>query len=73
MIFGKHINKYYLKYLWMLLIGLVALVAVDYFQLLIPEYLRTVLNGINTGEVIIDGRLRRLRWRRCLRTFVFRC
>lgn len=55
MIFGKHINKYYLKYLWMLLIGLVALVAVDYFQLLIPEYLRTVLNGINTGEVIIDG------------------
>ena len=55
MVFGKHINKYYLKYLWMLLIGLVALVAVDYFQLLIPEYLRTVLNGINTGEVIIDG------------------
>ena len=36
MVFGKHINKYYLKYLWMLLIGLVALVAVDYFQLLIP-------------------------------------
>lgn len=55
MVFGKHINKYYLKYLWMLLIGLIALVAVDYFQLLIPEYLRTVLNGINTGEVIIDG------------------
>lgn len=55
MVFGKHINKYYLKYLWMLLIGLVALVAVDYFQLLIPEYLRIVLNGINTGEVIIDG------------------
>ena len=55
MIFGKHINKYYLRYSWLLILGLIALVAVDYFQLLIPEYLRIVLNGINTGEVTVDG------------------
>ena len=29
MIFGKHINRYYLKYGPMLLLGLLALVAVD--------------------------------------------
>ena len=36
MIFGKHINRYYLKYAHFLLLGLVALVAVDYLQLEIP-------------------------------------
>ena len=29
MIFGKHINRYYLRYLHWLILGLVALVAVD--------------------------------------------
>ena len=32
MIFGKHINKYYIKYGLWLLLGVVALVAVDYFS-----------------------------------------
>ena len=51
MIFGKHINRYYLKYAWILLIGLAALVLVDYFQLEVPELYRMVVNGINTGVV----------------------
>ena len=51
MIFGKHINKYYLKYAWILLVGLAALVLVDYFQLEVPELYRMVVNGINTGVV----------------------
>ena len=51
MIFGRHINRYYLKYSWILLIGLVALVLVDYFQLEVPELYRMVVNGINTGVV----------------------
>ena len=55
MIFGKHINKYYLKHLWMLLIGLAALVAVDYFQLIIPEFYRMVVNGIKDHAVELDG------------------
>ena len=37
MIFGKHINKYYLRYAPMLLLGLLALVLVDYMQLVVPE------------------------------------
>lgn len=55
MIFGKHINKYYLKHLWMLLIGLAALVAVDYFQLIIPEFYRMVVNGLKDHAVELDG------------------
>ena len=55
MIFGKHINRYYLKYAHYLLFGLVALVAVDYLQLEIPKFYRMVVNGINLGVVEIDG------------------
>lgn len=54
MLFGKHINKYYLKHLPMLLLGLLALIVVDYFQLLIPELYSIVINGVNDGYVIID-------------------
>lgn len=51
MVFGKHINKYYIKYGLWLLLGVVALVAVDYFSLLIPELYRMVINGVKNGEV----------------------
>jgi len=47
LIFGKHINRYYIKYGWRLLFGLAALILVDYCQLIIPELYRTVINGIN--------------------------
>lgn len=55
MLFGKHINKYYLRFAPMLILGLVALIVVDYFQLLIPEIYRSVINGISDGYVISDG------------------
>ena len=55
MIFGKHINRYYLRFLPLLLGGLIALVVVDYLQLEIPELYQLVINGINTGLVEIDG------------------
>ncbi len=55
MIFGKHINRYYLRYLHMLLIGLAALAAVDYLQLLVPKLYQMVINGVNNGEVLVDG------------------
>ena len=55
MIFGKHINKYYLKYGPMLLLGLVALVAVDYLQLEIPKLYGAVINGMNTGMAELNG------------------
>ena len=57
MIFGKHINRYYLRYAPVLLLGLVALIMVDYFQLEIPEFYRLVINGINTGMAEVDGQV----------------
>lgn len=55
MIFGKHINKYYLKYAHLLVLGLAALIAVDYMQLLIPNLYQMVINGMNQGYVVVDG------------------
>ena len=55
MLFGKHINRYYLKYLYLFLFGLVALVTVDYAQLEIPRLYNYLINGINEGVVEIDG------------------
>ncbi len=55
MIFGKHINRYYLRYGPMLLLGIVALVAVDYLQLVIPSLYAMVINGLNDGFVDVDG------------------
>ena len=55
MIFGKHINRYYLKYLGWLLLGIVSLFAVDYCQMVIPKLYRIIINGLNTGMVEIDG------------------
>ena len=55
MIFGKHINRYYLRYLGWLILGLLALVMVDYLQLEIPELYGMVVNGMNNGFVMVDG------------------
>ena len=55
MIFGKHINRYYLRFGWMLLFGLAALVMVDYLQLEIPELYQMVINGTSLGYVVVDG------------------
>ena len=55
MIFGKYINRYYLKNAPMLLLGLLALLTVDYIQLLIPQFYRLVINGVNLGQVVVNG------------------
>ena len=55
MLFGKHINKYYLRYSPMLLLGMLALIAVDYAQLVVPTIYRLVVNGITYGVVELDG------------------
>ena len=55
MIFGKHINRYYIKHGPMLLLGLLALLMIDYLQLQIPKFYRMVINGINTGSADLGG------------------
>ena len=58
MIFGKHINRYYWRYLPLLLGGILALILVDYFQLKVPEYYRMVINGMNEGQVLLGEEMR---------------
>ena len=55
MIFGKYINRYYWKHAPTLLLGLAALILVDYMQLIIPELYRMLINGVNSGAVLVDG------------------
>ncbi len=55
MIFGKYINKYYIKYGPILLLGLAALAVVDYMQLVVPRLYQLVVNGMNDGQVMSDG------------------
>ncbi len=55
MIFGKHINRYYLKFAPQLLLGTIALILVDYVQLIIPELYRMLINGLNQGHVLYRG------------------
>ena len=55
MIFGKHLNRYYLRYAGMLLLGLLALILVDYLQLIVPNLYQMVINGMNDGYVIHEG------------------
>ena len=55
MIFGKYINRYYLKNAPVLLLGLAALLMVDYIQLLVPSLYRLVINGVNLGQVVVNG------------------
>ena len=55
MIFGKHINRYYLKYAPGLLLGILTLTMVDFLQLEVPELYRNVVNGMNSGFVAADG------------------
>ena len=54
MIFGKHINRYYLKHLPALLLGLLALVSIDFLQLEIPKLYGMIINGIKDGVVEVS-------------------
>ncbi len=55
MVFGKHINRYYLRYFIWLLFGLASLVVVDLLQLEIPKLYGMLINGMTYGFVEVDG------------------
>ena len=54
MLFGKYINKYYKKYFIFFLVGVIALVAVDYFQLEIPRICGLIIDGVRNGTLFED-------------------
>jgi len=55
LIFGKHINRYYLRFAPRLLLGLVTLIMIDYLQLIIPNLYQLVVNGMNEGFIVENG------------------
>jgi len=55
LIFGKHINRYYIKHAPMLLLGIFSLLFVDFCQLEIPKLYKYVLNGMAGGEVKLEN------------------
>ena len=55
MLFGKHVNRYYLKYSPLIILGLVALFFVDSLHLVIPKLYGMIINGIDNGVVKING------------------
>ncbi len=59
MLFGKHINRYYLRHLPSLLLGIAALLVIDYLQLKVPEIERLVVNGIGSAikgtDMVVGG------------------
>ena len=52
MLFGKYINKYYLKYWAFFLIGIIFLIVVDYLQLYVPEFLGQIIDFFDNGSVV---------------------
>ncbi len=54
MIFGKNINRYYLKYLHYILLGIITLLLVDIYQLKFPEIVRDVIDGVHEGWLTMD-------------------
>ena len=55
-LFGKHINKYYFRYSLPLFVGILALIVIDYLQLIVPRLYQLVINGINNGTVYHEGK-----------------
>ena len=52
MLLGKYVNRFYLKYAFFFLMGVAALIAVDFIQLLIPEYLGQLVDLLKTSTSV---------------------
>ena len=46
MIFLKHFRQYYLKYFLSFFVGIVVLVAIDWYQLEIPRTIKTIIDQV---------------------------
>ena len=52
LLWGKHIRKYYLRYFIFVLLGVAALISVDYIQLRIPEIIGEIVDKLNQEGTI---------------------
>ena len=62
MIFGKHLNKFYLKYAIPLILGIAALIYVDMIQVDIPRIIANLIDGFDqntlTKQAFNEGLIR---------------
>ena len=71
MLFGKHINKYYLKYAFFFMIGVLALVAVDVAQIFVPKFLGDIVDILKeTGNETLSVENRELIIRMIIETLI---
>ncbi|MCR5490864.1 MAG: ABC transporter ATP-binding protein/permease [Bacilli bacterium] len=63
MLFGKHINKYYKKYWYLFLIGIVTLIAIDYAQTILPEALGEIVTLFQHGGGSSESQVMPIVWR----------
>lgn len=58
MILGKNINRYYLKYAHFFILGIIALIFVDIYQLDIPKIIGLIIDGVKestlTEEILLS-------------------
>ena len=54
MLFGKHVNKYYLKYSLYYIVGIIALVFVDRYQLKIPDIIGNIIDGLEYKTLTVE-------------------
>lgn len=54
MIFGRHVNRFYVKYGFFFALGVAALITVDWFQLLIPDITGSIIEGIQFGTLTAE-------------------
>lgn len=54
MVIGKHFTKYYFKYGLLFILGILALIVVDFAQLEIPEIIGNIIDGIKDKTLTTD-------------------
>ena len=55
MLFSKRLNKYYARYWYFFLIGILSLIVVDYVQLFEPEFLGKLVDTISDGSATVSS------------------
>lgn len=56
LLWGKYVRKYYLRYLIFFILGVAALITVDYFQLEVPEILGQIVDKLQSqGSIDVSG------------------
>ena len=56
MLFGRYVNKYYLRYAGFFLVGILALVAVDIAQLYVPTFLGEIVELLSNDTLTADNK-----------------